>query len=245
MLCCTHARRALPIDSRRRVRQQAAAEFGRLIAQDDAGTALRGGQCRRNSGTAAADDQYVAMRITLRVAVRIGLGGRPSQARRAPNHRLVQRLPGLFGPHEGLVVKACGEEARQAIVDAAEIAPQARPTILALGNQAIVQLDLRGAQIGGDARRIAAHGHQGVRLLGTGGENTPRPVILERASGQMHAIGEQGRGERVAREPFIRSAIEGKAQTLMAVDAPAGGRAPLAARSWRNSGRRFAGLVEG
>ena len=45
----------------------------------------------------------------------------------------------------------------------------------------------------------------------------------------MHAIGEQGRGERVARESFIRSAIEGKAQTLMAVDAPAGGRAPLAA----------------
>ena len=53
---------------------------------------------------------------------------------------------------------------------------------------------------------------QRVRLLGTGGQNAARTVILERTADEMNAVGEKRRGDRVALERRQRAAVEGEAR---------------------------------
>src|SRR6185295_7704740 len=77
-----------------------------LVAEHDALAGRRRLARRGAARTAAADDQHVAVPVHLVVAVGIGLRWRFANACRAPDERLVERLPQAARPHERLVVEA-------------------------------------------------------------------------------------------------------------------------------------------
>ena len=67
----------LSVDRRRRLVQQRAAELGLLVAEHDPRAGLRRGERRREARGTRADDEHVAMRVALRIAIGIGRGRRP------------------------------------------------------------------------------------------------------------------------------------------------------------------------
>ena len=85
---------------------------------------------------------------------------------------------------------------------------QARPAVLALGLQALVELDLRRAQVRRVARRVAPHADERTGLFGACRQNAARPVIFEGAAEEVHAVCEQRGGERVACKPVEHLAVE-------------------------------------
>ena len=102
------------------------------------------------------------------------------------------------------------------------VARERRPAVLADGFEPVVKLDRRGAEIG-----RAALGppdlHERVGLLGAGRKDPARAVIFEGAADEVDAVGQERRGERVARMAREPLAVERKGQGAAAVDAPAGG----------------------
>src|SRR5262249_13020582 len=124
------------------------AEARALLADDDARTRslrrLGGGE----SGNAGADDEHVAMGMHMLVSVGIAARRRLAEARRTTDQRLLYMLPKGLRPHEGLVVEAAWNEAREPAVDGADIEFERWPAILAHRDEPVVKLDLRGAQIG-------------------------------------------------------------------------------------------------
>ena len=62
--------------------QQRAAELGLLVAEDDARAGLGRGERGREARRPGADDEHVAMRVALRVAVGIGRASAPGRGRR-------------------------------------------------------------------------------------------------------------------------------------------------------------------
>ena len=84
---------------------------------------------------------------------------------------------------------------------------QRRPAVLAVGDETVVELLLRRARIGLGAR-AARELDQRIRLVGAGGDDAARAVILEAAADQMHAVGQQGGSQRVARMALVRRAVE-------------------------------------
>jgi hypothetical protein len=112
--------------------EQRSTKLGLLVAQDDAGAAASGGQCRGEPGRPAADDQHVAMGVSLVVVVGIGRHRRRAEAGHATDDGLVSH-PQARRPHEGLVVEAGGEQARQRTVDRADVELDRRPAVLAGG----------------------------------------------------------------------------------------------------------------
>ena len=192
----------------------------------------------RDAGRAGPDDERIAMSVALRVSVGIGEGRRAPEAGHGADLRLVKALPGRFRPHERLVVEAGGKERREHVVESAEVATERGPMVLALCLKAVTELDLGGAQIGGEAR-ARSHRHEGIGFIGTRRHDAARAVIFERTSDEMHAVGEQGGSERVAGEAFVSLAVERKAQLPCPVDAPtfveAKGSAHASCIPWRAS----------
>ena len=209
------------VDARPGVGQQRTAHLRPLIAEDHARAAARRGQRRRETGGTCAHDEHLAMRVLLRVAVGVGQARRLAQARHAADQRLVEPMPGAARPHEGLVVEARGQERREQFRHTPEVETQARPAVLADGAEAVVELHLGRAQVGRRARGVAAHGDEGRGLLGACGHDAARPVVLERATDEVHAVGEQRRGEGVALQPFVGLAVKGEAERTVAADAAA------------------------
>src|SRR5262249_54522870 len=103
----------------------------------------------------------------------------------------------------------------------AKIARQRRETVLAAGAQSVVQFELCRAQVRRDTPLATIERHQRVGFLRSGAEYAARPVILERASDQMHAIRQQRGGQRIAVAADIAPTIEAEAQRLAAIDAAA------------------------
>ena len=160
--------------------------------------ARAGRERRHQAGRPAADHQHVAMRECLLVMVRDPPRRGAAEARGAADQRLVELLPELRRPHEGLVVEAGDEEAREPVVHRADVEAQRRPAVLARGDQPVVELGRGRARVR-LAPRAGAQFDQRVRLFRACREDAARAVILERAADQLHAVGEQRRGERVAR----------------------------------------------
>ena len=55
---------------------------------------------------------------------------------------------------------------------------------------------------------VVAHAHQRIRLFAAGRVDAARPVVFEAARDQVHAVGEQRRGERVAAIASVGDAVE-------------------------------------
>ena len=208
--------------------RQHAAELRHLLGQNDAGAAYRRGPRRHQAGRPAADHQNVAVRVQALVAARDGLQAASTQTRCAPDEVLVDH-PGLSGrPHEGLVVEASRQEVAEQAVDRQHVEAERGPTVLAGRLQPVVELHHGRLGVGLDPR-AAAHGDQGTRLLGSGGEHTAGPMILEAAAEQSLFVGQQGRSQGVAGEAAQIAAIETEADTPAAVDLAAAGGQTVAA----------------
>ena len=217
--------RARPIQGRRavdgRIRQaeQRPTQQMVLLRQHDPGAGARRGEGGRQPGRPGADHQHVAVGLCLVVAVRVALAWRLAHAGGMTDEMLVLHPHG-GGPHEGLVVEAGGKNPRRQIVQRADIVFQARPTVLGARREAVHQLH-QGRQLVGVGARILAQLHQRVGLLEAGGENTARAMIFEAAADEVHPVGEQGRGQAVAAEPAVVTAVETEAERALPVDLPA------------------------
>ncbi len=152
------------------------------------------------------------------IAVRIGLARRAAETGGATDHRLIDMAPGPARPHEGLVIEARAEQRRKEIVDRAEVELERGPAILARSAEPIVKLDLGRAQIRRHPARSARKRDQRVRLLGAGAQDSPRPVIFERAPDEMKAVGDQGGRERVAGIALVIEAVEGEDERARTID---------------------------
>ncbi len=218
--------------------QQGAAEAVALVAQDDAGPGLGRGQSGAQPGRAAAHHQHVAEGVAALVAVGVGLRRRGAEPGGAADDPLIDRLPERGRPHEGLVVEAGREHRGQHAVDHAQrVEAQRRPAVLALRHQPVIQLDHGGAGVG----LVPPAGpqlDQRVRLLRPGGEDAARPVVLEAAADQPDAVGQQGRGQRVAGMAFVALPVEPEAEPRRPVDQPALGQAMRGHRPLSAAGRR-------
>ena len=191
-----------------------------LITQNHPRPALCRRQRRRQTGRTGTDHQHVAKDCGFLIVVRIGRGACSPQSSGAADDRLVELLPERGGPHEGLVVEPRREQRRDQIVDRQQIMTQRRETVLALGFQPVEQLGDGHPAVRLTLRPTAQSGER-VRLLTACGEDAARAVIFERTPNQPHAIGQQGRGQRVTSQTGIVLPVEAEAQRLRPVDEPA------------------------
>ena len=224
-----HARdpveRRLPVDARVLLRQQPAAEREVHLRQHHARAAACRRQGRREPGRAAAHHQHVAVREGLVVAVGIALGRRLAEARGAADELLPEQPALRRGrPHEGLVVEARGQDLRDPARHRAQVEGERGPAVLRLRDQAVVELALRRLDVRLGAR-LRADLHQRVRLLDAGADDAARPVVLEAAADEVHAVRQQRRGQRVAGIALVALAVEGEGERPAAVDLAAGGQA--------------------
>ena len=147
-----------------------------------------------------------------------------TQTRCTADHRLNNAMPHAGADQQGFVVKPRRNKARHQRVDLADIKVQVRESVDRLSGQAVPQLG-EGCAVVGLPRalflRCDVAIDERVRLLHPSGNNPPRSVIFERATHQMHAIGQQSRRDRIAAIPGESLAVEGKVQPFGPVDATA------------------------
>ena len=198
--------------------QQRAAHLAVVLDQQHArpapGRRQRGGK----PGGAAPDHGDIGMRPAFLVAVSIGLHRGSAQARRNPDVLFVGH-PQAGRPHEGLVGEARRHQRRKQAGDGAEVEIRRGPAVHAPGFEAVKELDPCGDAIGGVACP-AAEIDDGVRFLDARGHDPPRPVELETAPDDTHAIGDEGRRQGVARMPGQGPTVESEAQGPGSVDPP-------------------------
>ena len=177
----------------------------------------------------APDDEDVAVRVAVGVAVRIRHARRLAETGGSTDHRLVDLVPEALRPHEGLVVEARDEDRRQEVVDLADVEIERGPMVLGGDDQALARLDDARPVVRVTVSRPAlcppVDRQERARLVRAVGQDAARAVILERAAAQMRAGGEQHRGDRVAAIAVQGLAVERDGQRLGAVDAAAGGKA--------------------
>ncbi len=178
---------------------------------------MRGRQTRR----ATADHQHVAMRKAFVVAVRIGLLGRLAEAGCITDHFLILR-PELARPHEGFVVEARRDEARELLVDRHAVFFDARLRVHAGRNESLIQLHFSRACV---RHRVRAgfELHDRVRLFPPRRHDAARTVVLPAARHEVLTVREQRGRERVALVTLVLAAVEREVQYDRAVDASAAG----------------------
>ncbi len=119
---------------------QTPAQRRAIIHQDNAGAAAPGRQGRAQAAGSGTHHQHVAVGEATFVVIRIAEGRRLAETGGGANDALVEH-PRVARPHERLVVKACGQETRKDIVDAAHVEIQRRPTILTGRREPVEELD--------------------------------------------------------------------------------------------------------
>ncbi len=151
------------------------------------------------------------------VAVRVWQAAGTPQAGGSTDERLVHRLPERGRPHERLVVEPGREERGENRRDRHQIQRQRREAVLAAGFEAVEQLDRGRSRVRfptGSGTQL----DQRIRLFGTGAENPPRPMVLERSAYQPDPVCEQRGGERVTGKPAVGGAVEAKMQRGTSID---------------------------
>ena len=169
-------------------------------------TRLRRGNRRAEPGDAAAHDQNIDGRRQLLVTIRIRPIAGLAPTRHAADGGL-EHLP--TRPLEGLVIEACGYQRRKCPGRRAQIEADAGPAIHAHCIQVFDEFDHGGAHV----RRTpcpGSHIDKSRRLLDAAGENSARPVQLETAAHELHAVGEQRGCQCVPREAAQSLAVEAK-----------------------------------
>ena len=213
------------INPHRWIGQDRATHFGILVHQHDPRTRQGGAVGRSDPRRSGANHQHIRVQVTRGIGVGIFLAGGFAQTRGSTDERLIDLVPEAAWPHEGLVIETGREQHIGAIVHGPDVEGQARPFVLAFGDQPLAQFLHGGAGVGFKPARPARGADQGIRFLGPGGDGTTRTVVFERSSHQVNAIGQQGRGDGVPAQSLIGFAIEGKADRGIVIDAAASGDA--------------------
>src|SRR4051812_24339863 len=164
------------------------------------------------------------MGVAMQVAIGIGPSRRAAEAGGTADKRLVDLGPPRGRPEEGLVVEAGRQEGREEVVGGSDVEAERRPAVLARGGEAVIELDLGGAQVGIAAPPRPLELDQGTGLLRPRGHDTARSVVLEAAADQVDAVGEKRRGQRVAGEAAVGLAVKGEGERARAVDPAAAGK---------------------
>ena len=176
-------------------------------------------QRRLQSGNAAAYHQNIAKRIDLFIAVGVAQrGGRP-QTRRFADDRFKHVFPRRARVNEGFIVESGGQKPRQKGVHHPDIIGQRWPVVLAARLQTVEQFGCGGALVR-FGPVAGAKVDQGVRLFDTGGNNAARTVVFETAPDQHLIIGQQRRGQGIARKAAQRGAVKGEFLGRAAVNQP-------------------------
>src|ERR1700736_223279 len=116
--------------------------------------------------------------------------GRSAETRGPSDERFVEHPRATARSYKGLVVKAGLKQRRESACDRHEIELNRWPAVLALADQPFVEFGRRHRHVW-RAPSAGAQRQKSVRLLDPGGQKPPRPVILEAAADQAHAVGEQ------------------------------------------------------
>ena len=178
-----------------------------VVGDHHPGAAAGRGQRRLKPRRTRPRDQHVAMVKALLVRVPAGSSGRSSKARHPADEPSVE-VPPAGRPHERLVVEPGREQRRQPVVDRPQVEADARPAVDAACAQAVPEQEGRRPCVG--LVVVAIELHDGVGLLGPGGDDPPRAVVLEAAADQTHAVGHQGGGEGVTRVALVDFPVEPK-----------------------------------
>ena len=187
------------------LREQTAAEL-RLLVGDQyprpgTGRLQGGGQ---TSGSSAHDED-LAVLVHPVVGIRIRAVRHATEARHVAQEAF-RSHPQPRRSHEGLVVEARRQEPTESASGTLEKRCDGGSRF-----ESIVQLDLRRAQIR-DARGPVAQLHDGVGFLGTVAHDAPGPGVFETSGHDVHAVGEQGGSQGVARAALEPLAIEREGQ---------------------------------
>jgi hypothetical protein len=212
-------RRRDAVEHAMRVAEQRAAQLGLLVRHDHALARAAGLERGLQAGTPATGHQHVAPGIVLRVSIGVGEVRCAAESRRLADEVLVL-LPQALRPHERLVVEARRHEAGEEAGDRHEVELRGGPAVHARGDEALVQLHLGRARVR-DGAGASLQLHDRVGLFHAAGDDAARAVVLPAAREERDPVGEQRRGERVARMALVRLAVEGEAQCAGAIDAPA------------------------
>ena len=210
--------------------------MGGLFQQDDAFAGFGGGQRGLQACDAAANHQHIGKGVDVFISVCVAVFWRFAKASCLADNGFKQVLPEGARMDEGFVVKSGGHEAGGVVVDDADIVIQAGPVVLAGSLQTVEQLGRGGALVRLQPRTLPQI-HQGVGFLRTGGHNAARAVVFEAAADQHLVIGQQGRGEGIARKPAQAFAVEGELLRRSAVDQAATGMQTCAHLKPSQSGR--------
>ena len=196
--------------------QQPAARFGLLIDEQSFQAGFAGTACRHQAGQSGADNQNLRVMVQMIVVVGVGDGWRVAIAGRGANDLFVIR-PETHRPLEGFAVKAGRHETGKQTGQAFDIKTQARPAACAGGRQAFVEFDLRGLQVGngvGTGFQLDQH----IGFVGAGADHATRAAVFEAAGQQADAIGQQRRGQCVARMALIGVPVKPEAKGAAGVD---------------------------
>ena len=199
------------------VHRGAATPMGGLFQQHHPQPGTGGNERRLQPGNPAADHQQVAKGIGLFIAVRIAVLGRFAQARRLADDRLEHMFPEGARVDEGLVIEARRQKTRDIVVQHAHIEFQAGPVVLAGRDQPVEQFGGGGALVGFQPRALPQI-EQRIGLFRTRAHDSPRAVILEAAPDQHLVIGQQRRGQRIAKVAAQALAVEGEVGCRRPVD---------------------------
>ena len=224
---CHRARQPLPrrhaVDRLHARSMQAAAQAGPLVGQHHAPTAPRRRKCRRQPRRPASDHQHVAVGVKPLVNVGIGCRRGAAQTRSAPDPPLVHRPPAAR-PHERLVVEAGRHQAREQARQRHPVALGSGKAVHAGRGEICVQLDF-GRPCVRNRTRTLLQLYQRVGLLDAGRHDAARTVVFPAATDQVHAVGQQGRSQRIASHAPQRPAIEAERERLGRLDQGAAGGA--------------------
>ncbi len=141
----------------------------------------------------ASHDQAIDFGDRLHITVGIGRSRSPPQPRRAADGRLE---PVPIGLHEGLVVECRRNEALEPPVDRHQVEPRRRPDIHGSSGKALVKFERGGLEVG-RGQRPALPLDDRIGFLQPASQKSARAVILEAATKDRHAVGQQGRGKAV------------------------------------------------
>ncbi len=198
------------------VAEQRAAHFLLFVGQDDTGTGATCCQSRSNPGGAAPNHKHITESEFLGIGIRVSLHWGLTQSCRTSDNLFIDRRPPGGGEHKGLIVESSRKQLGNFLVHRLHIKLHRRPAILAGGGQPVIQIHHSGAGIGFRARSCFQL-NQGIGLFGSGAHNAARAVVFEAAPDQLHAIGQQGRGQRVTTIARVTLPIIGEGQFLAAV----------------------------
>ena len=199
-------------------REEAVAESGRVVRDDDPGARARRGERGHQPGRPASHHEHVAEGVAAIVVVGVGLDRGMAQPRRLADEVLVEPPP-RARPHEGLVVEAGRKQPRGDVAQPPHVEIERGPAVLAAGREPVIKLDLRRLEIRLGPGSLA-DANECIGLFPPRCEDAARAVVLEAAAGEPDAVRKQRGGQGVAPVPLVAYAVEGERERRGSIDTP-------------------------